>query len=179
MHFEWYHKLSLGILAALWLAYASNYLGDALVHAKTMDKPAYTAEAPEEGEAKAEAKTETAAAEDGLTLLASADAGKGAKLFGKCKACHTTEKGGKNKVGPNLWDVVGRAKAGGAGFKYSGALTDMGGDWSYADLDAFLAKPKAFLPGTKMAFAGLKKPAQRAAMLVYLRSLSDSPKALP
>ena len=179
MHFEWYHKVGLGILAAFWLAYASNYLGDALIHAKAMETPAYAAEKPEADEAKAEDKTETAAADDSLAMLASADAGKGAKLFGKCKACHTTENGGKNKVGPNLWDVVGRAKASGAGFAYSGALKEKGGEWSFADLDAFRAKPKGFVPGTKMAFAGLKKPAQRAAMLAFLRSLSDSPKALP
>jgi cytochrome c len=178
MHYEWYHKIGLGLLVALWLAFGTNMLGDSLVHVKALAAPAYMAAKPDAEEPKAAAKTETAAA-GALTLLASADAAKGAKLFGKCKACHTTENGGKNKVGPNLWNVVGRAKAGGAGYAYSSALKDMGGDWSFADLDAFLNKPKSFVPGTKMSFAGLKKPGQRAAMLVYLRSLSDAPKSLP
>jgi cytochrome c len=178
MHYEWYHKIGLGLLVALWLAFGANMLGNTLVHVDALAKPAYAAEKPDADEAKAETKTDAPAA-GALTLLASADAAKGTKLFGKCKACHTVENGGKNKVGPNLWNVVGRAKAGGAGFAYSSALKDKGGDWSFADLDAFLNKPKGFVPGTKMSFAGLKKPGQRAAMLVYLRSLSDAPKSLP
>ena len=179
MHFEWYHKLGFGLLMTMLLVFGSNLMGDMLVQAEASDKPAYAVTAPEGGEAKDEAKSDAADDAGALTMLASADAGKGAKLFGKCKACHTVESGGKNKVGPNLWDIVGRAKAAGAGFAYSSALKDLGGEWSYEDLDAFLAKPKGFLPGTKMAFAGIKKPGQRAAMIAYLRSLSDSPKPLP
>jgi len=179
MHYEWYHKASLGILAALWLVFVSNMLGNELVHAEALEEPAYAVAAAEGGEGKAPGKQETATAEDALAMLASTDAGKGEKLFGKCKACHTAEKDGANKVGPNLWDIVGRAKGSHGGFAYSGAMKDKGGDWSFADLDVFLAKPKDFVPGTKMSFAGLKKADQRAAMLLYLRSLSDSPQALP
>ncbi len=112
-------------------------------------------------------------------LLASADAGDGKKIFKKCKACHTVDKGGRHKVGPNLWDVVGRAKAGAGGYKFSRALAGLGGAWTFEDLDAYLAKPKAFAPGTKMTFNGVKKAADRAAVILYLRSLSDSPKPLP
>jgi len=112
-------------------------------------------------------------------LLASADAGDGKKIFRKCKACHTADKGGRHKVGPNLWDVVGRAKAGAGGYRFSGVLAGLGGTWTFADLDAFLARPKAFAPGTKMTFRGVKKAADRAALIAYLRSLSDSPKPLP
>ncbi len=111
-------------------------------------------------------------------MLASADAGAGAKVFKKCKACHTADKGGKNKVGPNLWDIVGKAKAA-AGFKFSGALKGLGGTWTYKDLDGFLADPKGFAKGTKMGFAGVKKPKARAHLIAYLRSLSDQPKPLP
>ncbi len=114
-----------------------------------------------------------------LALLASADAGDGKKVFRKCKACHTADKGGAHKVGPNLWDVVGRAKAGAAGYRFSGVLSGLGGAWTFADLDAFLAKPKAFAPGTKMTFNGVKKATDRAAVIAYLRSLSDSPEPLP
>ena len=107
------------------------------------------------------------------------DAAAGKKVFKKCKSCHTVAKGGKNTVGPNLWDVVGKAKASTAGFAYSGVLKEKGGDWTYADLDAFLLSPKGFAKGTKMSFAGLKKTGDRAAVIAYLRSLSDSPKPLP
>ena len=89
------------------------------------------------------------------------------------------EKGGRNTVGPNLWEVVGRAKAGGGGFRYSSALKRLGGAWTYADLDGFLTKPKAFAPGTKMSLSGLKKASDRADLIAYLRSLSEQPKPLP
>ncbi len=112
-------------------------------------------------------------------LLAAADVAAGAKLSKKCKACHGFDKDGKNKVGPNLWDIVGNAIAGGEGYKYSGALTDMGGEWTYDNLDAFLTKPKTFAPGTKMSFSGLKSPEDRANLIAFLRSLSDNPKPLP
>ncbi len=177
MHFEWYHKLSLGLLIAAWVAFGANMLGNELVHAHVPEKPHYAVASAEPGEAK-EAKTE-AAPVDVVKLLAKADAAKGEKAFGKCKACHTAEKGGKDRVGPNLWDVVGRAKGGHGGFGYSDALKSKGGDWSYADLGHFLENPKGFAPGTKMGFAGVKKPEELADLLVYLRSLSDSPKPLP
>jgi cytochrome c len=176
MHFEWYHKLSLGLLVAAWVAFGAQMLGNMLVHAHVPDQPAY-ALAVSEGDEKPAAKG--APEVDVMTLLAKADAGKGEKLFGKCKACHTADKGGKDKVGPNLWDIVGRAKGGHGGFAYSDALKGKGGDWSFQDLDHFLKKPKEFVPGTKMGFAGISKVDHRADMLVYLRSLSDSPKALP
>ncbi len=176
MHFEWYHKLSLGLLVAAWVAFGSHMLGQELVHAHVPEQPAY-ALAVEEGPAKA-AKAD-AAPVDVVTLLAKADAGKGEKAFGKCKACHTAEKGGKDKVGPNLWDVVGRAKGGHGGFGYSDALKSKGGEWNFADLGHFLENPKGFVPGTKMGFAGVKRPDQLADLIVYLRSLSDAPKPLP
>ena len=82
-------------------------------------------------------------------------------------------------MGPNLWDVVGRAKASVNGYGYSSALQEKGGEWSYAHLDAFLLNPKLYAKGTKMSFSGLKKASDRAAVIAYLRSLSDSPKPLP
>lgn len=114
--------------------------------------------------------------------LKSADIGRGQKAFSKCASCHTPEKGGGAKVGPNLWGVVGGPKAHVEGFKYSGSLADRGkaGEkWGFADLDGFLADPKAYLPGTAMGFAGFKDPGDRADVILYLRSLSDSPVALP
>ena len=151
--------------------------------------PPETVEAtPPETQPENTTETETAAAEttqpetpaSGLgALLASADAEAGKKLAKKCSACHTINKGGKNKIGPTLWDVVGRGIGATEGFKFSGALANLGGTWGYEELDGFLKKPKAFASGTKMSFSGIKSETDRANLIAYLRSLSDDPKALP
>lgn len=103
-------------------------------------------------------------------LLASADVAKGAKVFGKCKACHKLEDGA-NATGPHLFNVVDRAVAAADGFGYSGALVAVADVWDAGNLDGFLESPKKFAPGTKMGFAGLKKPADRANLIAYLQSL--------
>jgi cytochrome c len=128
--------------------------------------------------------TQTAAAPAGggdlAALLAAADPAQGQTVAKKCAACHNFEKGGPNKVGPNLWDIVGAKHAHKDDYSYSKAMSDMADkEWNYTELDAFLAAPKTYLPGTKMTFVGLKKPEERAALIAYLRSLSDSPKPLP
>jgi cytochrome c len=112
-------------------------------------------------------------------LLAAANPDNGKTKFRLCAACHTPAEGGKNLVGPNLWNIVNRPRAAAAGFAYSPAMKSKGGEWSYEDLNAFLANPKQFLPQTKMAFAGMPKPEDRADMIAYLRSLSPSPAPLP
>lgn len=112
-------------------------------------------------------------------LLASASVEKGATAAKKCAACHTFEKGGASKVGPNMFGVLNRAKASGTGFAYSDAMKAKGGTWTYEDLDKFLKNPKAEVAGTKMAFAGLNKDTERADVIAYLRSLADSPAPLP
>ncbi len=121
-----------------------------------------------------------APAADIKTLLASADAGAGEKIFGKCKACHNADKGGANQVGPNLWNVVGAPIAHHEGFSYSPALAGKsGGKWTYEELDTYLTSPKSFAPGTKMTFAGLTKAEDRANVIAFLRSRSDTPPPLP
>jgi cytochrome c len=140
-----------------------------------------TAAAP--AEPAAAEPTQQAAATGGgdiAALLATADVAQGKAAAKKCAACHNFEKGGPNKIGPNLWDIVGAKHAHKEDFKYSDAIKGMADkEWSYAELDAFLTAPKQYAPGTKMAFPGIKKPEERAAVIAYLRSLSDNQKPLP
>ncbi len=113
------------------------------------------------------------------TLLAEASIERGKKVFNKCKACHTISEGGKNGVGPNLWNIVNATPTEKSGFKYSSALTKLKDKpWNYDNLNAFLTKPKAYAKGTKMTFVGLKKAKDRANVILFLRSLSANPAPL-
>lgn len=103
-------------------------------------------------------------------LMKIADLKRGKKIFKKCASCHTINKGAASKVGPNLYNVIGRQKASFAGFNYSDALKAKGGSWNIDSINAFLTKPKDYVPGTKMAFPGLKKPQDRADVLLYLEA---------
>jgi len=112
-------------------------------------------------------------------LLASASVDKGANAAKKCQACHTFGKGEPNRVGPNLYGVVGRPKGTEGGFDYSAGMKAKGGNWTVEDLNTFLTNPKAFVPGTKMTFAGLPKGSERADVIAFLNTKSDSPQPLP
>ena len=114
-----------------------------------------------------------------MALLEGADIAKGEKITKACAACHSFEKGGPVKQGPNLWNIVMADKAAAAGFDYSDALKEKGGKWDYDSLNKFLWKPKKYASGTKMNFIGLKKPEDRAAIIAWLRQQADSPAALP
>ena len=128
-------------------------------------------------------KAETAAAPSGPApigpLLASADPAAGQAASKACAACHSFDKGGANKVGPNLYGIVGAKHGHIDGFAYSDAIKGKAGPWNYDELNKFLYDPKAYAPGTKMTFAGLKKDQERANVIAYLRSLSDNPAPLP
>jgi cytochrome c len=176
MHFSLLEKLGASALLCAWLIYGANFLGGTLVHVREHESAMQVAGAPEGGATATAPATEV----DLGTLLASASPEKGEKVFGKCKACHTIEQGGKNGVGPNLWNVVGGPKAHIEGFVYSDALAARHGEtWSYDSLDAFLASPKDYVKGTKMSFAGVKDPQDRADVIAYLRANTTNPPPLP
>lgn len=136
---------------------------------------------PSEEPAAGGATAAAPAAEEPIAVrLAKADPAKGEKAVAACKACHTFEKGGANKVGPHLFDVYGRNEGSVAGFGYSAAMKGRNDKtWDADALDHFLKNPKAYVPGTIMAFAGIAKPETRADVVAYLNSLADAPKPLP
>ena len=107
--------------------------------------------------------------------LAKADSSRGEKVFRKCVACHTVEKGGRKKIGPNLWDIVGAPVGAREGFRYSRAMLAFGGSWTPERLDAYLAKPRRFVKGGSMSFVGLKREQDRADVIAFLNGMSDSP----
>ena len=112
-------------------------------------------------------------------LLQTASVEKGEAAAKKCGACHTFEKGGPNRVGPNLYGIVGDKKGEGRGFNFSAAMKAKGGTWTYDDLNQFITNPKGFIPGTAMGFAGIQKDSERADVIDYLHTLADTPVPLP
>ena len=167
------------LLAGL-LAMGGGKIAEILVPNEDLAENAYPIEVKEVGvSGHSSAASPDLGPEPILALLSSADVQAGMKLAKKCTACHEFNVDGKNKTGPMLWNIVDASKGMKDGFKYSEALVGMGGQWDYESLNAFLYKPKAYIKGTKMNFAGLKKPTDRANMIAYLRSLAETPVDLP
>ncbi|MFD0938448.1 c-type cytochrome, partial [Methylobacterium trifolii] len=169
------NKVAGAVLGALLFAAGSGFVAELIYHPKPAGNAGYDLPEPQAETAAPEA----AKVEPIAVRLASASAEKGQGGTKACQACHSFEKGGPNKVGPDLYDVVERKKAGHEGFEYSAGLKEKGGTWTYDDLDQFLTSPKAYVKGTKMAFAGIAAPQERANVIAYLRTLSESPKPLP
>jgi cytochrome c len=168
----------LGALLATCLGVLTlNIAAGAIFTPGKMEKPGYAIAVPDKPGATETAKPEPA--EPLPVRLAASDPQKGQAAAKQCAACHTFEKGGANRVGPNLYGIVDRAKASVAGFNYSAALKAKGGNWTFDDLDLFIASPKTWLPGTTMGYAGLARGGQRADLINYLHTLADSPVPLP
>ncbi len=178
-------KIAGGVLAALIVIVGFRTALKIAEESRPPQKPGYTLPMPEEtapsdippgGAAAVPAPVDLPAvppAFDAASVAeaaAGADADAGSKIFKKCQACHSIEKGGVNKVGPNLWGVVGRPKASHEGFNYSDAMKAKGGDWTLTDLAAFVHNPKEYVPGTKMLFPGVKDSTDLSDLLAYLDS---------
>jgi len=156
---------------------ALNITADAIFAPHKPAKPGYEIAVQEHAEKGPAAPV---AQEEPLPVrLASASVQKGQAQAKKCVSCHTFEKGGPNRVGPNLWGIVGREHASHAGFAYSDSMKKMSGVWTLEQLDDFLKSPKGMVPGTKMTFTGLPRGDERADVIAYLNTLSDNPKPLP
>jgi len=171
------------LLGTVFVLMSVSIASEGIFSSEPPEKEGFTIVAAEGGEEGAAGGGEAAAGTPIATLLASADAGAGETIFKKCASCHTSEKGGPNKVGPNLYDVVNRPIASHAGFSYSAGMTTFSEGqkivWDFSHLNFFLEAPKKHVPGTAMGFAGLKKEDERANLIAYLRTLSDNPAALP
>ncbi|ACA16116.1 cytochrome c class I [Methylobacterium sp. 4-46] len=171
------NKVAGAVLGTLLFAMGTGFLAELIYKPKPAGDRGYALAAATEAPAGG---GEAAPKEEPLPVrLASADAAKGQSAAKKCAACHNFDKGGANKVGPNLWGVVGRPKGSHEGFNYSAAMKAKGGDWSYEDLDQFIHNPKGYVQGTIMAFAGVSSGAERADILAYLKTLSDKPVDFP
>ncbi|WP_343560824.1 c-type cytochrome [Kiloniella sp. b19] len=174
------NKIAAAVLSAGIIYMGSGFIADLLYKPEDLEKNVYVVDLGDGTATAAPAAEEPQGAEPVSPLLASASVDKGAKLFKKCAACHSVDEGGPNKVGPNLWSIVDRAKASHPGYSYSDVLNGMSAQlWDYEALNEFLYKPKEYAPGTKMSFAGMKKADQRADLIAYLRAQASAPVALP
>lgn len=176
------NKYIMAFLATVFVVMTIGISSDAIFSTPHPEKEGYVIAAAESAAPAAGGK-EAAVVVPIATLLASADPARGENVFKRCAACHTGEKGGANKVGPHLWDVVNRPVATVEGFSYSAAMKAFSQDgkevWNYDHLNQFLTSPKGYIKGTAMGFAGDKKDNERADLIAYLRTLSDNPAPLP
>jgi cytochrome c len=174
------NKILGAVLATCILLLVTSFASSAIFAAKMPEKPGFAIAAKEaEGGAK-EGAAAAAPSEPIEKLLQTASVEKGQAAAKVCTTCHTFEKNGPNRVGPNLYGIVGDKKGEGrGGFNFSAGMKGKGGTWTYDDLNQFLTNPKAFVPGTAMGFAGIQKDSQRADVIDYLHTLADNPEPLP
>ena len=169
------NKIITAILVTILVIFGIGKISDIIFDKKDENIVAYKVEAPEGLATKAS----TEATVDISTLLALGDVAHGENVFKKCKACHSIKQGGKNNIGPKLWNVMFRPVGAVTDYKYSKALTTYGKEWSWEEMNGFLIKPAKWIKGNKMGFAGLKSEKDRASVILYLNQNSENPKELP
>jgi len=169
------NKIIAAILATVLVVFSINKFADVLFRADKPQQSAYKIEKIETNLASASKQAAVGINE----LLAMGNVQHGEKVFKKCSSCHMIAAGGKNMIGPNLWSVLGRKTASVSDYKYSKALAAYGKKWTFAEMNGFLTKPSAYIKGTKMAFAGLRSEKDRASVILFMNSKSDSPLPTP
>jgi cytochrome c len=172
------NKILGAVLGTCLILLVTSFAASALFAPNKPEKPGFEIAVKEEA-AGGEKAAAAAPSEPIEKLLQTASVQKGEAAAKKCAACHDFTKGGPNKVGPNLFGIVGDKKGEGRGFNFSAAMKAKGGTWTIDDLSQFIDNPKGFVPGTAMGFAGIQKGSERADVIAYLNSLSDSPAPLP
>ena len=174
------NKIIAAILMVALLIIGIGKLSDAIFYVEKPKTPGYIVEVEQVATAGTETKSDTVVEKiDIAALLAMGDLAHGEKVFKKCAACHSIVKGGKNNIGPALYNVVNRQVGLVDNYKYSKALAAYGKNWTFEELNGYLIKPAKWIKGTKMAFAGLRKEKDRASVILYLNKNSDNPLPLP
>ena len=171
------NKIIVSVLLAIILVFGINKVTDSIYYVEKPEKSAYQIdnEATIASTTSSEISSETSESENIMAIFASTNAAEGAKIFKKCAACHSISQGGGNKIGPALWGVIGRKAGSVSEYKYSKAMAAYGKPWSFEEMNGFLLKPKDWIKGTKMSFAGLKNIKERAAVILYMNENSNSP----
>ena len=173
------NKIIAAILMVALLVIGISKISQVIFHVEKPKTPGYEVET-QEVVSTATSSSETVEIKIDITaLMKIGDVTSGEKIFKKCAACHSINKGGPNKIGPALYNVVGRKVGGVSDYKYSKALQEYENVWSFEELNGFLLKPAKWIKGTKMAYAGLRKEKDRASIIKYLNESSDNPKPLP
>ena len=171
------NKIIAAILVTVLLVFGIDKISDIIFHEEKPNVQGYKVEIKVDNSSAQQAKENGQI--DISALLALGDVDTGKKVYKKCAACHSIAQDGKNKIGPKLYNVVGRATGSISDYKYSKALASYGKEWTFEELNGFLIKPASWIKGNKMGFAGLKKDEDRASVILYLNQNSDSPKELP
>tara|TARA_B100000579_G_scaffold388639_1_gene361903 strand:+ start:5375 stop:5905 length:531 start_codon:yes stop_codon:yes gene_type:complete len=171
------NKIVVSVAFAVILLIGINKIADTIYNVEKPEKSAYqvTSSTTVDSTNASETNSENLESESIMALFASVSATDGAKVFSKCKACHSIAKDGGNKIGPALWGVIGRNAGAVTDYKYSKAMLAHGKKWSFEEMNGFLIKPKEWVQGTKMSYAGLKDAKDRAAVILYMNENSDNP----
>ena len=171
------NKIITAVLLVVLVVFGVGKISDLVFEVKKPDIDGYKVEVNVGGTTATQASSESQV--DIAALLAMGDVAHGEAVFRKCKSCHSIKQGGKNKIGPKLWNVMFRPVGSVTDYKYSKALSGYKKDWNWEEMNGFLIKPSTWIKGNKMGFAGLKKEKDRASVILYLNQNSDSPKQLP